>query len=110
LFRWKRRKHFATRFTPSATGCPRFNFPSNGYLCVETKVRCLSHIRGWQLDGLAVLPVTSDVDFKMHRPSHFHAEAAVIGHRGPGTPPELPSGFTSDLPDAAGRRDQVSEW
>jgi len=33
----------------------------NGYLYGDTKVRCFSHVHGWQLYGLAVLPVTGEM-------------------------------------------------
>ena len=33
----------------------------HGYLYGDTKIRCFSHIHGWQLYGIAVLPVTGEV-------------------------------------------------
>jgi len=30
----------------------------NGYLYGDTKIRCFSHIHGWQLYGVAVMPFT----------------------------------------------------
>ena len=32
----------------------------NGYLYGDTKIRCFSHIHGWQLYGIAVLPFTGE--------------------------------------------------
>lgn len=32
----------------------------NGYLCGDTKIRCFSHLHGWQLYGLAVMPFTGE--------------------------------------------------
>ena len=32
-----------------------------GYLYDDTKIRCFSHIHGWQLYGLAVLPITGEM-------------------------------------------------
>jgi predicted alpha-1,2-mannosidase len=32
----------------------------NGYLYNDTKIRCFSHIHGWQLYGLAVMPFTGE--------------------------------------------------
>lgn len=32
----------------------------NGYLCGDTKIRCFSHIHGWQLYGIATMPFTGE--------------------------------------------------
>lgn len=35
-----------------------------GYLYGDDTIRCFSHLHGWQLAGLAVMPVTGDIDGK----------------------------------------------
>jgi putative alpha-1,2-mannosidase len=49
----------------------------HGYVYGDTKIRCFSHIHGWQLYGIAVLPVTGDV----HKPWDMDATAAEFSNK-----------------------------
>ena len=49
----------------------------HGYIYGDTKIRCFSHIHGWQLYGIAVLPVTGDVP----KPWDMDATAAEFSNK-----------------------------
>ena len=49
----------------------------HGYLYGDTKIRCFSHIHGWQLYGIAVLPVTGEVP----KPWDMDATAADFSNK-----------------------------
>jgi predicted alpha-1,2-mannosidase len=49
----------------------------HGYIYGDTKIRCFSHIHGWQLYGLAVLPVTGAVP----KPWDMNATAAEFSNK-----------------------------
>src|ERR1035441_6089509 len=49
----------------------------HGYLYGDTKIRCFSHIHGWQLYGIAVLPVTGEIP----RPWDMDACAAEFSNK-----------------------------
>ena len=58
--------------------------------------------------GAVFIDATTNADFNAHGSGHFQAETTVVVHRGKEAAPELPSGFTTDLLDSAGGRDQTS--
>jgi hypothetical protein len=61
--------------------------------------------------GTLFIDATTDPDFNVARPGHVQAEAMLIVHGGAASRPDLPSAFTCDLLDRAGRVDQGSvEW
>ena len=62
--------------------------------------------------GALFIDATTDAAFEPNRPGAFQAEATVVVHDPKsGQMPELPSAFTCDLLDRAGRTDQSSaEW
>jgi predicted alpha-1,2-mannosidase len=49
----------------------------HGYIYGDTKIRCFSHIHGWQLYGIAVLPVTGEVP----KPWDMDATAAEFSNK-----------------------------
>lgn len=66
---------------------------------------------GKLLPGVLFIDATTNAGFEIRRPENSQAEITVIVHQGKAGVPELPSGFTTDLLDNAGRRDQASaEW
>ncbi len=66
---------------------------------------------GQLVPGTLFVDATTNADFNAHSPGHFQAEITMIVHRGKEAAPDLPSGFTADLLDSEGHRDQSSvQW